>query len=128
MTNFIQPKGSDNLFTIEMRYGDKLTLYYYDPVERLSRPIAYVGANALVHIPLLGMQYGVDSEVQVTKDQVVYHYPDFGFLKELGVKVKLINRQETYNIHELNEIYLHSIAKNFDKMKTIFESKWMKKR
>ena len=123
LSNFFYPNKDDGeKFTIERRYGDKLVLYYYDPVAQVSRPLVVLESVKKVEIPFLNLT--ASGTIIRHSDHDQYVYPHFDFLNEFEVKTTLINREYTFTEHELHEIYLFSIAKNFHKFKHFFESKW----
>lgn len=105
---------SDEKFTIERRYN-RLTLYWYDPVAQVSRPIVATAFGINVWLPLADMEDGVDCLGYA--DLVITRYPDFEFFKDFGVKTELKNRGNTFTDEEIDEIYFRSIAKNFHKFK-----------
>lgn len=118
--NFFYPNKGCDKFTIEHRHINKLVLYYYDEKACFCRPIAVVGADLSVDIPFLGLS--AKGVILISKTTVEYQYPDL--IPRLGIKTKLINKQNSLTSEIIAEVYLRSIANNFNKIKYLFEQKW----
>lgn len=105
---------SDEKFTIEERYG-KLTLYWYDSVKQVSRPIVIVQSPLYVCLPLIDKTDG-GGWFEEHREKI-YGYPHFGWMRAFDVKTTFKNNDKTFTDVEIDEIYLRSIAKNFHKFK-----------